>query len=285
MDAVQFEALLDTMDRPGDELAAMRAHPDMTLRQAIALHRRVFGFTYGIDEFHELAHVMLGLTGFTRYQADYEGESFVLAIEDALDAAVEGGNVWDKDQLSKLVHSYNRGFAGDENMMRTLLHLLERPTGRDSHTIGASVGFENDQIISMASRHDIYVKPLMAIDTASPAWAIETGTADYIFDASPANPICILPSSVVPMKQASSEDIDQVFAGLGRVMPVLIETILCLRGDIAMSATKAADAPRAIKKSLMDKPVSLILDNMDPAPMHPGARKAMTVAPIAPPEL
>lgn len=270
MDETLFDELLASMRRPGDELAAMRAHPDMTLDQAITMHRRVFGFSDTINEVHELAHVLLGLTGFKRYQADYEGESFTLAIEDVLSTAMDGKDIWNKEELGDRARSYNASFAGDENMMRTLLYLLSRSTGRDQHAVGASVGFENDAVIEMASGEDIVVKQITAVDTNSAAWTIETGTAGYLFDASPANPACHLPAAVVPMQKVGDDDVDHIFDTLDDAMSMLVEKLIDMRSNTTKGAINAMLTDNAASKAvLMAMPVSTVLEVIDGKPPRP----------------
>jgi hypothetical protein len=71
---------INTTHNIPEELVAMLV-ADMTVGQAVAEHRKNWGFRTDQGLEHELAHLILGLAGIPKYQKDMGIEIYVVAIE------------------------------------------------------------------------------------------------------------------------------------------------------------------------------------------------------------
>lgn len=145
---------------------------DFTLREAGQAHVEKW---FGKDKsgVHEFAHVIYALSGNTPYQATYEAETYVLAVEDALKIPYlrEWSNLKNANEFSDYLQRYAKDILGLENFNRTLIWSIGKMTGQTQDQIRAHAGHEDKGLRALAEQHGLI---LSFDDPALKFWNVQT---------------------------------------------------------------------------------------------------------------
>lgn len=229
MEEEAFNELLATITAPEQVAETLRAHPTMTIAQAIEIHKKAWGLDEATDQAldHEIGHLLLELIDFENPQGNWRAEFFVMAIENSLRrAALKLDPKWSVDAFAENISLDCRFHCGQDNLTRSMTALVCKETGETPESLHRRLTYDDRALYDEAARHGILLQNATHANGQYTSWQVAApdGT-QYKFNRDDITPTgTILPEGVTPFVSFTRDHVSDVFAKINDMVTGLIET-------------------------------------------------------------